>query len=114
MGIWLPQTLWDLDLVKFCIGAGAYFCSVVICSTVEKTLAQYSELSKTRLLIYFFAVIIALICCFFINWELKQNRPIFSLIISSLGIILVFIFWWYQNKNNNAFEEPDNALGGKL
>lgn len=114
MGIWLPQALWGVDSIKFCLSAAAYICSVVICSTVEKALVQYLELNKLRFLIYMFAIAVACVLCFIINWTIKQDHSIFALILSSVSIVLVFIFWWYQNKNNNAFDEPNNALGGKL
>ena len=113
-GVWVPQVLYGFDTISFCIGAGTYICSTTVCSTIERLLSQFGELSKKSVLIYSIAIAVAVAVCLFITVFLNQEKNGSAIFFSILGTICVFRFWWYQNKNNSAFNEPENALGGKI
>ena len=113
-GVWMPLILYGYEPGAFCISTGTYICSAIVCSTIEQSLSQFGEIEKKRLLIYTIAIAIAVVLCLFIISYYNQKKIISSSILSLLGILGVYLFWWYQNRNNSAFNEPNNALGGNI
>lgn len=109
-GIWLPTMFIDFDLYDISLGFITVVLATTICASVEKVLSLcLSEDKKfnVEISINIFAIIICSFSCYFIIACVVNKHPIRAIFISSFVFLLSCALWWYQNRDNDAFNAYD-------
>lgn len=107
----------EFEIAKISTNASNIFISLIAASAVELILINESDLEHPYRKNDVQIVGISFLIFGFLLWMLaisfKDNC--FGLIVSIIGLLLSYLFWWISNSGNKILvpdDKPDIALGG--
>lgn len=112
--IWMSFLFLEVGLKDVAIGL-ITIAIASVCASAERVL----EIVRTQRridnedIIGLAAVVIPLLISIIVVGILKKSE-LLAFGLSVIVYISYCILWWYQNREKEIFEEPTNALGGKI